>query len=71
MTKLEQIALTQLAHKLYSALNRCSVKNADRMNFERIFIEQDIKQALEIVQALDENNDYEEKQPIRVQTIGT
>ncbi len=64
MTGLEQIALKQLSAELKKIVERCNVKNADRMNNERTWIMSEAKSALRIIAAIEENNDKPEKQII-------
>lgn len=64
MTGLEQIALRQLRLEIKKIMDRCDVKNADRMNAERTWILAESRRALEIIAAIEENNDRPEKQII-------
>ena len=72
MTKLEILALEQLSKRLRSIAERCDMKNADRMNHERLFILKDVQEALDIADAIDESNDYKygQKEMGGVNTIG-
>jgi hypothetical protein len=56
MNNLEKIAIAKLKEELYSAMDRCHEKNSERMQHERIFILGDVKRAIDIVNALEENS---------------
>jgi hypothetical protein len=64
MTKLEQIALNRVVELVTGARERCSAKNVDRMNGERLFIEKELKESLEIIEAIQDNNETVEKRVI-------
>ncbi len=57
MNKLENIALKELKKSLNSSLARCADENADRMQHERIFLRRDINDALEIIKAIEQNEE--------------
>ena len=61
MNALEKIGIEKLRVYLSSALVRCDVKNQDRMQHERIFLEGDLRGAFEVVKALEDNSEQLKK----------
>lgn len=61
MRKLERIAIVKLADLVQDAMEKCSVKHADKMNYQRAFIHHDLTEMVEILNALLEEDPNEEK----------
>ncbi len=56
MNELEKLGLKKAKEHLFSAVSRCDEKNSERMNHERIHLLADIKDALKVIDAIQENN---------------